>query len=432
MKHLHRSQLPHQIGAPEQVRLTTLDNGLRVVTEFVPGMNGVSLGLRIEGGSRDEAEDQAGISHLLEHMVFKGTERRSARDIAEELDQIGGQLDAYTTKEYTGYGCRVLPEHLREALEILADMLRNSRIDPAELELEKSVILEEYKSLEDSPEEFIHDVFARTIWPDHPLGRPVIGSPAVIAALSREDLVRHLRRHYAPARMICAAAGNVDHDHLVSVLDGLFGDQAGPAEPRVEEKPEATARTVRISRPIEQAHFVTGVEGVGENDPDRWAVRVLNLIAGGGMSSRLFQEIREKRGLCYSIGSDSSSFREGGLFMVYADTSADQLDQVTDLARAELQSLAEKGVRPEELSRAKNQIRSATLLSLDDTGSRMSRLARSLLYHGRVVPLAEIVAEVEALTPEHIRAAAQRLFAGKEFAFAAIGPFRKRASKSKR
>jgi predicted Zn-dependent peptidase len=339
---------------------------------------------------------------------------------------VGGHIDAYTTKEYTGYGVRVLPEHLATGLDLLGDMLCRSRVDAAELELEKAVILEEYKSIEDTPEDYVHDVFARTLWPAHPLGRPVIGRPEVVAALSAEDVREQMLRYYAPARMICAAAGNVDHEALVGLLDAQFGDLPPGPGARSLTPPDAAMERTLVDRPSEQAHFVLGTTGMDENHEERWALRVLTLIAGGGMSSRLFQEVREKRGLCYSIAADATSYREGGMFVVYADTSQTQMAEVEGLVRLELARLAREGVRPEELARAKEQVRTATLLSLDDIGSRMSRLARSLLYHGRVIGLEEILAEIDALTLADIHRVANRLFGDDRYALAAIGPFGKR------
>ncbi len=413
------------------VRLTTLDNGIRVVTERIPHVFSVAIGMRVDAGARDEPENRAGISHLLEHMVFKGTERRTARAIAEELDGVGGQMDAYTTKEYTGYSARVLAEHVPLALDVLADMLRHSLFDDADLTLEKSVILEEYRSVEDAPEEYVHDVFNRTIWPTHPLGRAIIGDPAVITALTRDELVDYLTTHYVPSRIICAAAGNIEHDTFVHEIEKQFGDLSGPEPPRHFAAPETTLEKCLITRPTEQAHFCMGTQGVDENDPDRWALRMLNLILGGGMSSRLFQEVREKRGLCYSIGSEACTFREGGLFIVFADTSPQQMEQVMDLTRQELLNVAQHGLDAAELSRAKDQVRAALLLSLDDVGSRMNRLARGLLYHGRVMPLEELQSLVEAVSLDDCQRVAQRLFSTGEFAFAAIGPFGSRKKRKK-
>jgi len=407
------------------VRLTTLDNGVRVVTEQVPYVHSIALSILIDVGSRDEPEALAGVSHVLEHMLFKGTERRTARDIAEEFDAVGGHLDAFTSKEYTGYSARVLPEHVPLALDILTDMIRHALVDERELELEKGVILEEYKSLEDAPEEFIQDVFSQTMWPDHPLGRPVIGTPETIAGLTRDQVLAYLGERYAPGHILCAAAGRLDHDALTAEVEKQFGELNGPATARNLQAPEARSEQRLIHRATEQAHFCMGTGGVSEDDPDRWALRVLSLIVGGGMSSRLFQEIREKRGLCYSIGSEAVSYRDGGMFLVYADTSPSQLDEVRDLARQELLNVAQNGITAGELSRAREQVRAAMLLSLDDIGSRMNRLARSLLYHGRVVSPDELLAKVDAVTLEDCRRVADRLFGSGEYAFAAIGPFRK-------
>lgn len=405
------------------VRETCLDNGLRVATEFVPHVHSVSVGLRVDAGSRDEAETQTGISHLLEHMVFKGTERRTARQIAEEMDAVGGALDAFTTKEYTGYGTRVLPEHLPLALDILADMLRHSLVDEAELDLEKSVILEEYKSLEDSPEEYVHEVFGTLFWPKHPLGRSVIGKPEVVAGLTRADLMAFLGEHYVPSRMVCVAAGNVDHDQFVRELEKQFGDLHGPPAERDLWSPEAVLAEQLVNRKTEQAHFCMGTDGTSETHPDRWAMRVLNLLIGGSMSSRLFQEIREKRGLCYSIGSESVSYREGGMFLVYADTSPENLAEVRDLSRQELLNVARHGLTETELKRARDQVRAGTLLSLDDVGSRVNRLARGLLYHNRIAPLSELLGHVDRVTLEDCLRVAERLWGTGEHAFAAVGPF---------
>lgn len=396
------------------------------MTEQIPHFYSVALGMRVDAGSRDEPESRSGISHLLEHMVFKGTERRTAKEIAEELDGVGGQMDAYTTKEYTGYSSRVLADHVPLALDVLADMLRNSRFETADLDVEKSVILEEYRSLEDAPEEYVHDLFNRTIWPSHPLGRAIIGDPEVVASLTREDLQDYLATHYVPSRIICAAAGNVEHEAFVAEIDRKFGDLSGTETPRELAAPAVSLEKCTLHRPTEQAHFCLGTRGVDENDPDRWVLRMLNLILGGGMSARLFQEIREKRGLCYSIGSETVSYREGGLFVVFADTSPQQLEQVLDLTRQELTSVAEQGLSADELARAKEQVRAALLLSLDDVGSRMSRLARGLLYHGRVQPLEEIQALVDAVSLEDCQRVAQQLFGSGEFAYAAIGPFEAR------
>ncbi len=407
------------------VQLTTLDNGIRIVTEQVPHVQSVALGLRVDVGARDEPEELAGITHLLEHMVFKGTERRTARQIAEEMDAVGGQLDAYTTKEYTGYAARVLPEHMALAMDVLSDMLRRSLIEPNELELERGVILEEYKSLEDSPEDWVHEVYSRSVWPDHPLGRPVIGYPEVIRRVTREQLLQYLAQYYVPSRLIWSAAGNVEHERFVGEVARQWGDLHGTSPERVLCKPETRLETTLVARKTEQAHFCLGLDGLDETHPDRWIARVLNLILGGGMSSRLFQEVREKRGLCYSIAAELSSYREGGLLTLYADTSPGQMEEVRDLCLQELRTMARSGVTEDELKRSKDQVRASLLLSLDDVGSRMNRLGRSLLFHGRVIPPSELMHCVDVITLEDCARVAGELFGREQVAFTAIGPFKK-------
>jgi predicted Zn-dependent peptidase len=413
------------------VQLTTLPNGIRVVTEHVPYLNSVALGLWVGAGARHESDEQAGISHLLEHMLFKGTPTRNARQIAEELDAVGGQIDAYTSKEYTAFSARMLPEHASLTLDVLADMLRNSVLDERELALEKSVVLEEFRSLEDSPEEFIHDLFFRAVWPKHPLGRPIIGTPAVVESLNRDDLVVFLDQHYFGRNMIFGAAGQVRHEDLVLAIEERFGDLPAGEVNGVRQPADFSDAQELISRPTEQVHFCMGLRGVEEDHPDRWALRILNLVFGGGMSSRLFQEVREKRGLCYSIGSDTLSYREAGLFMIYADTSPDQVDTVRALTEQELARVAEEGLSADELRRAKDQVRAATLLSLDDVTTRMSRLGRGLMYHGRVIPPSEVLRIVDRLDVDDCRRVAASLFTG-GCAFAAVGPFNGKRRKSSR
>jgi predicted Zn-dependent peptidase len=403
--------------------ITTLPNGIRVVSETVPWAHSVAVGIWIDTGARDETEANSGISHFIEHMLFKGTERRSAQQIAEELDAIGGQLNAFTDKEYTCYYCKVLPEHLEIVLEVIADMVQHSLMEPEELEREKQVILEEFKHLEDTPEDLVHDLFVATLWPRHPLGRPVIGRPEVIEGLTREAVCDFVRRRYVPGRTLVAAAGNLQHEQLVEAAGRLFGAMEGDGGGREEAAPEATAEVVTLSKPVEQVHFCLGTRGCSQLDEDRYALGILDTALGGGMSSRLFQEIREKRGLCYSIGTYTASYREGGLLAVYAGTSPENVEQVQDLSRRELAAVAREGLGPEELDRARNQIRASVLLSLDSVSGRMSRLAKSLLYYGRILDVEEIVTRIAAVTAADAQRVAAELFGSGEFACAAIGPF---------
>ncbi|MBI3910580.1 MAG: insulinase family protein [Armatimonadetes bacterium] len=402
---------------------TKLTNGLRVVTESVPFAQSVALGIWLDVGARDEQDREAGISHLAEHMLFKGTGRRTAQQIAEELDAVGGQLNAFTDKEYTCYYAKVLPEHVSIAVDVLADMLQNSLLDPEELERERNVVLEEIKRHEDSPEDLVHDVFAGVLWPGHPLGRPVIGRPESVQRFTRGDLVQYLARHYRPDRLVVAAAGKLTHEEIIALVERHFGGLTGQSSPRTSQRPDFGFGEVILSKNTEQVHFCFGTRGFDENDEDRYALGILDTAIGGGMSSRLFQEVREKRGLCYSIGSYVASYREAGMFAIYAGTSLTHLDEVRELARQELVSVAKKGLTGDEFQRAKNQIRGGVLLGLDSMTGRMSRLGKSILHYDRVVSPFEIVEKVESLTQNDVQRVAQLVFGDESFAYAAVGPF---------
>jgi predicted Zn-dependent peptidase len=402
--------------------IASKENGIRIVTEEVPYAQSVSLGIWVDSGARDETDENAGISHFLEHLLFKGTERRTALEIAEALDAVGGQLNAFTDKEYTCYYAKVLPEHTDLALDVLSDMLQNSILDPEEIEREKDVVLEEIKRHEDTPDELIHDLFLTTLWPGHPLGRSVIGRPEVIERLTRDEILAYLRQHYAPQRMVVAAAGNLRHDEIVRLVQQYLGGLSGKPEPRSPIAPAFTAGDTCLKRSTEQVHFCLGTRGYTQDEDDRYALGILDAAVGGGMSSRLFQEVREKRGLCYAIGSYTASYREAGMFAVYAGTSPENAAEVRTLIQHELGKLSADGLEAAELQRAKNQIRGAVLLGLDSMSSRMTRLGKSLLYYNRVISPEEVVEKVEAVTPEDIRRVCQSIFSG-DYAYAAVGPF---------
>jgi predicted Zn-dependent peptidase len=399
-----------------------LSNGIRIVTEEVPYVQSVALGIWVDTGARDETNEHSGISHFIEHLLFKGTERRTALQIAEEFDAIGGQLNAFTDKEYTCFYAKVLPEHTELALDVLGDMLQNSLLDPEEIEREKNVVIEEIKRHEDTPDELIHDVFLETLWPGHPLGRSVIGRPEVIAALTREDILQYLRRHYLPQRMVVAAAGNMSHAGVVESVERYLGGMAGAPEPRTPLTPAVNAGTLEVSRSTEQVHFCVGTRGYTQSEDDRYPLGLIDTAVGGGMSSRLFQEVREKRGLCYAIGSYTASYREAGMFAVYAGTSPENAAEVRTLIQYELSRLAQGGLDAAELQRAKNQVRGAVLLGLDSMSGRMTRLGKSMLYYDRVISPFEVVEKVEAVTPDDVRRVCGSVFSG-DYAYAAVGPF---------
>jgi predicted Zn-dependent peptidase len=411
--------------------IASQENGIRVVTEQVPYAQSVSLGIWVDSGARDETDENAGISHFLEHLLFKGTERRTALEIAEALDAVGGQLNAFTDKEYTCYYAKVLPEHTALALDVLADMLQNSVLDPEEIDREKDVVLEEIKRHEDTPDELIHDLFLTTLWPGHPLGRSVIGRPEVIESLTRDQILAYLRQHYAPRRMVVAAAGNLRHEEIVRMVQEYLGGLAGEAEPRSPVAPAFTAGDTCLKRSTEQVHFCLGTRGYTQHEDDRYALGILDAAVGGGMSSRLFQEVREKRGLCYAIGSYTASYREAGMFAVYAGTSPKNADTVRSLVQEELMKVAKDGLGEEELQRAKNQIRGAVLLGLDSMSGRMTRLGKSVLYYNRVISPFEVVEKVERVTPDEIRRVAEAIFGG-DYAYAAVGPVARKAARTTR
>jgi len=401
----------------------TLPNGVRIVAERVEYVPSVSLGIWIGVGSRNETDAQAGISHFIEHMLFKGTRRRSARDIAEELDSVGGRMNAFTDKEYTCYYAKVLTEHLPLAFDLLADMLLEPRLDPSDIECEKNVVIEEIKRHEDTPEDLIHDVLAQNLWADHPLGRPVLGTLDTVQGFTREQIRDYMDQWYTADSIVVAAAGNVDPQELFKLTERYFGSLDGTAPKLSLQPPKPRVCSCYLNRSTEQVHLCVGAPGISHDSEDRYAMAVLDVAYGGGVSSRLFQEIRESRGLVYSIGSYFTSYREGGLFAVYAGTSSDTAGEVLRLVEAEEERLRREGFSQEEIDRAKSQIRGSMLLGLESTSTRMTRLGRLELYFGRIVPVEEVLAGIDAVTLDDVhRLCAQVLDSGRH-AIAAIGPF---------
>ncbi len=405
------------------IQKTILDNKLRVVTETVPHLDSVSIGIWVKAGARYEMTGEQGVSHFLEHMLFKGTKTRSARQIADEMDMVGGHLNAYTEKETTFYYAKVLGEHLETALDILSDMILNSVLDPIELEREKNVIIEEIKRREDAPDELVHDVFEQTIWKGHPLGNPIIGEENTVSSFTRDQLVDFMERCYSPNAIVIAAAGSVEHGAVLDFASRTFGELKGRSDgySYIEAIPVYERRIV--SKPIEQVHICLGTHGYPHEDKKKYTLAVIDAIVGGGMSSRLFQEIRENRGLAYAIGSYSASYREGGIFAVYAGASTENSDQVIDLILKEMENIRKNNVTDRELQRAKNQIRGALLMGQESTTNRMSRLASSEMHFERIIPLEEILDEITKITKDDVAEVAEELFQPSSFALAAVGPF---------
>ena len=401
------------------VRVTTLDNGLRVASDAMAGVETVSLGVWAAIGTRHEPAAVNGISHLLEHMAFKGTERRSARDIAVEVEAVGGQINAYTTRERTAYYAKMLADDLPLALDVLADILQHSTYHPEELARERQVILQEIGQAEDTPDDIVFDHFQAVAFPDQALGRPVLGEAGIVERLTRDEVAGYLRRNYGPRHLVLAAAGRLEHDRLVELAQKLFG--ALPAGmPPAPEPARFAAGDRRIERDLEQLHLVLGFPGVGYLDPDYYAQTVLSTIYGGGMSSRLFQEIREKRGLVYSIYSFAAPYADGGLFAIYAGTGEKEVGELLPLVADELTRLPET-LDPAELARAKAQLRADILMARESTSARAEQLAHQLLAYGRPLDPAEIVARVDAVDAPAVGMLARRL-AGGPLAFAALGP----------
>jgi predicted Zn-dependent peptidase len=400
---------------------------MRLVTERMPWVRSVSLGFWVTAGSRDESRRIAGASHFLEHLLFKGTKSRNARDIAEAFDVVGGDLNAFTAKEHTAFYARVLDGDLPMAVEHLCDMLQHSLIRAADLDAERTVILEEINMHEDAPDELVHDVFMEQLWPGEPLGRPVLGTVESISAMSRDQVRRFWKRHYVPGNFVVAAAGNLEHDALEEMVSSFIDtSDPGPARGTIVQaqgdppSPVGGAHVRR--RQTEQAHICLGTAGLNRNDPRRFAMGVVNDAVGGGMSSRLFQEIREKRGLVYSVFSYHSMFAQTGAFVIYAGTAPSRARDVLGLITQELESVAEKGLTDQELDRAKSHMKGSMVLSLEETSARMSRVAKSEIAHGEIITLDEVIDRIDAVTPEDARRVADDVLT-RPRSLTVIGPF---------
>jgi predicted Zn-dependent peptidase len=392
----------------DPIRLTRLPSGLTVVTERMERVETVSLGAYVGSGSRHELAEENGVSHFLEHMAFKGTERRTAAEIAEEIEAVGGHLNAYTAREQTAYYVKVLKEDTALAADIIGDILTHSTFDPEELERERGVILQEIGQANDTPDDIIFDHFQEKAFPDQPIGRPVLGLEDGIRAMPRTMLTGYMRRHYPASNVVVAAAGALDHDRIVELVNQHFADLPADPSPKAE-----TARygggEFREPRELDQVHIVLGFPCAGYGDPDYYPTLLLSTLLGGGMSSRLFQEVREKRGLVYSIYSFSSPFMDGGLFGIYAGTGESEAAELMPVTLEELRKV-QVAVTEAELARARAQVKASLLMSLESTGSRCEQLARQLQVFGRVIPTAETVAKINAVTTADICRAAGRIF----------------------
>jgi len=413
------------------VHRTVLPGGLRVITESLPAVRSASFGIWAGVGSRDEDVSHAGATHYLEHLLFKGTARRSALDISAAIDAVGGELNAFTAKEYTCYYARVLDADLPLAIDVLADMVTGSLLEPSEVEAERSVILEEIAMTDDDPSDTVHEAFGWQLFGDTPLGRPILGTVDSINAITREQIAEHYLARYSPENLVVAAAGRLDHDEVVGLTAECFAPalqtKAAPVPPRLagpNGPGEVVAGTgVRlVSRPIEQANLVLGCTGLARTDERRFALGVLNAALGGGMSSRLFQEIREKRGLAYSVYSFTSQHAEVGVWGIYAGCAPAKADEVLAICADEIAKVCDSGLTKEELDRGKGQLRGSIVLGLEDPASRMTRIGKSELVYPNLEAVDEILASIDAVTLDDVRAVAGAILT-KPKALAVVGPY---------
>jgi predicted Zn-dependent peptidase len=411
------------------IRRSILLGGVRVFTETIPGMRSATLGAWVGVGSRDETPEHAGSTHFLEHLLFKGTQRRSALDIAEEFDRVGGESNAMTGKEYTCYYARVIDVDLPMAIDVILDMVTSATFDPDDFDTERGVILEELAMNDDDPSDVAHERFTEAVLGGHPLGRPIGGTPDIIRAVTRDSMLAHYREHYVPEGLIITAAGGVDHERVCQlVTEALIAggwDLTRDLAPLSRRDADAVAAItltprVELTRDIEQAHILIGCEGLKATDERRTALGVFSAILGGGMSSRLFQEIREKRGLAYTVYSFASPSAETGVFGLYAGATASKADEVAALMGREFERMAQ-GVTASELERAKGQIAGSTVLRLEDSYSRMSRLGKAELVFGDLWSIGEVLEQVRAVTADDVVAIAAEL-ASRPRAEVRVGP----------
>jgi len=434
------SRFPAQALFPDtagsgHIRRTVLPGGIRVITEAMPSVRSVTLGVWVGVGSRDEDAESAGASHYLEHLLFKGTARRSALDISASIEAVGGEINAFTTKEYTCYYARVLDADLPLAADVITDVVAAALILPEDVESERGVILEEIAMTDDDPGDMVHDEFALALFGDSPLGRPIAGTAQSVKTITRDQIAAHYRRYYTGPNLVVAAAGNLDHDRVVELVYEGFLRSAGdshlvldsalaPFGPRsLTAMPPSGKATRLVNRKTEQAHVVLGMPGVHRTDQRRWALGVLAAVLGGGMSSRLFQEVREKRGLAYSVYSYASQYADAGAFGVYAGCQPKKLRQVIALCRAEIASLVASGITEQELALGIGQLRGGMVLGLEDTGSRMSRIGKGELVYGEHLSVDTVLELISGVTLDDVRAVATDLLTA-EPALAVIGPYK--------
>ena len=404
------------------VTTETLPSGLRLLTEAMPHVRSVTVGVWLTRGSRHESDAESGVAHFVEHMLFKGTTSRSARDIAQTVDSIGGQLDAFTTKEYAAYYLKVLDEHLPTAIDLLSDLVTKPAFEPGDIAKEQGVILEEIKMVEDAPDDLVHEMFAQQFWSRHPLGRPILGSAETVESFTAARLREYFTRAYVASNLVVAAAGRLEHAEIRELVDRAFtGVPTGEAGPHTAP-PDVTAGVLTRHKDIEQSHICLGTPAYPLAHADRHALYVLNTILGGSMSSRLFQHVREERGLAYAVFSNLSTYSDAGTVTIYAGCASDKVDEVVSLALDELRALRETDVPEAELQRAKDHLKGSLMLGLESTSSRMAHLARQAIYFGRQFTLDEMLANIDRVTAADVRRASRDLFQDKALVATVVGP----------
>lgn len=408
-------------------RKFVLDNGIRVVTESISTLRSVTVGIWVNVGSRDEQPGEEGLSHFLEHMFFKGTRSRTARQISHEMDALGGEMNAFTGRETTTFYVKVLDQHLEAALTLLADIFYRSQFPVRELEKEKQVVLEEIRTVQDDPEDLLQDLHTEQVLKHHPLGRPILGKPETVASLRRHDLMRYVGTHYDPRQTIIAVAGHFEERTLSRLLKRLFRSAAAKPGSRAGRMPPSVSGGMLVQqKQLEQVHLCVGLAGVGAADHHRYAAHVLNTILGGSVSSRLFQEVRERRGLAYSIYSYLSTYSDAGTMTIYAGTRGREAARVVEVICRELRRMQRGGVSPSELTLAKNHLKGSLMLGLESSHGRMSKLAKDELYLGRPVSLSDIVARIDTVTGDDVHALCRQLFAESSRSLTALGPVSER------
>lgn len=403
-------------------RKDTLSNGIRVVSETLPKSRSVSIGVWVKVGSRHEPPQVGGVSHFIEHMFFKGTEKRTAKDIAIEMDSLGGEMNAFTSQETTTYYVKVMDEHLPVAINILSDILLSSKFEPAEMEKERKVILEEIKGVEDTPDDYIHELLTSTVWPDNPLGRPILGTKETIKSLTHKDIITYIENYYSPKEIVISVAGNFEHARLVDLLNSSFGKLSRNGIPKQEATPAFTRAAVVKKKQLEQVQICIGCKGINYTHEDRYVISALNGVLGSSMSSRLFQEVREQNALAYSIYSYIMSYRDTGLLTVYAGADPTNALEVVRLVIREFKKIKEEGITPAEESKVKNQIKGNLILSLESSNSHMSRIARQEIYFGKYLSIDDIVKGVEKVTGAQVQDLARQLFVRENIALTILGP----------